>query len=133
MKISELYFDYGKKQILKNISLSFENGEFIGILGSNGCGKSTLLKNILKILSPKSGIIELESKRLEQYSLKELAKILGFVPQKTVLSMPLTVEDIVLTGRFCHLKSQFSGYDKNDVKKAYEIMGRSLRNETQTR
>ena len=42
MKISELYFDYGKKQILKNISLSFENGEFIGILGSNGCGKSTL-------------------------------------------------------------------------------------------
>ena len=123
MKVEKLCFSYGKKEILKNVNLSLKNGRFVGILGPNGCGKSTLLKNILRILSPNSGVITLENKKLEDYSLKELAKILGFVPQKTVLSMPLTVEDIVLTGRFCHLKSQFSGYDKNDVKKAYEIMG----------
>ncbi len=122
MKIEKLCFSYGKKEILKNVNLSLENGRFVGILGPNGCGKSTLLKNILRILSPNSGVITLENKKLEDYSLKELAKILGFVPQKTVLSMPLTVEDIVLTGRFCHLKSQFSGYDANDVAKTYEIM-----------
>ncbi|EEF14436.1 ABC transporter, ATP-binding protein [Campylobacter rectus RM3267] len=122
MKINELCFSYGKKEILKNIDLNFKNGEFVGILGPNGCGKSTLLKNILKILSPNSGIITLKNKKLEDYSLKELAKILGFVPQKTILNMPLTVEDIVLMGRFCHLKSQFSGYDANDVEKTYEIM-----------
>ena len=122
MKVEKLCFSYGKKEILKNVNLSLKNGRFVGILGPNGCGKSTLLKNILRILSPNSGVITLENKKLEDYSLKELAKILGFVPQKTVLSMPLTVEDIVLTGRFCHLKSQFSGYDANDIAKTYEIM-----------
>ena len=120
--VKGLNFTYGSKEILKDIDLSAENGEFIGILGPNGCGKSTLLKNILKVLSPKSGIITISNKSLKEYSLKELAKTLGFVPQKTVLSVPLLVEDILLMGRFCHLKSQFSGYDKDDMKKVEEVM-----------
>lgn len=120
--VKGLNFTYGPKEILKDIDLSAENGEFIGILGPNGCGKSTLLKNILKVLSPKSGIITISNKSLKEYSLKELAKTLGFVPQKTVLSVPLLVEDILLMGRFCHLKSQFYGYDKDDMKKVEEVM-----------
>ena len=112
----------GERMLFENLNLNATHKDKIALIGPNGCGKSTLLKNILRILSPNSGVITLENKKLEDYSLKELAKILGFVPQKTVLSMPLTVEDIVLTGRFCHLKSQFSGYDANDIAKTYEIM-----------
>ncbi|MDO5046466.1 ABC transporter ATP-binding protein [Campylobacter sp.] len=120
--VENLNFTYGAKEILKDISLSAKNGEFIGILGANGCGKSTLLKNILRVLAPKSGIVQINNKPLKDYSLKELAKTLGFVPQKSVLSMPLLVEDILLMGRFCHLKNQFSGYGKEDNEKVKEVM-----------
>lgn len=122
LTIENLNFTYDKKEILKDISLSAKDGEFIGILGPNGCGKSTLLKNILKILRPKAGIIKLENRPISEYSLKELAKILGFVPQKSSLAMPLLVEDILLMGRFCHMKNQFAGYDKEDFKKLDEVM-----------
>ncbi|MCR4941446.1 MAG: ABC transporter ATP-binding protein [Campylobacter sp.] len=122
MKVEGLNFAYANRQILNNLNFSVKKGEFLGVLGPNGCGKSTLLKNILKILKPKSGLITLENKNLNEYSLKELSKILGFVPQKSMLSMPLLVEDIILMGRYAHLTNHFSGYDKNDIKKAYEMM-----------
>ncbi|WP_169784270.1 ABC transporter ATP-binding protein [Campylobacter curvus] len=122
VEIKNLGFSYDKKEILKGVDFAAKNGEFIGILGPNGCGKSTLLKNILKIIRPNCGVINIENKALNEYPLKQLAKILGFVPQRSVLNAPLLVEDIVFMGRFCHLKNQFSGYDEQDAKKVDEIM-----------
>lgn len=122
LHVQNLHFSYDKKNILNDINLHIKSGEFVGILGPNGCGKSTLLKNFLKLLEPKSGIISLQNKKIEEYSLKDLAKILGFVPQKSNLNMPLLVEDILYMGRFCHLKSSFAGYSKEDDKKIDEIM-----------
>ena len=109
MEVKNLEFSFYKKEILKGLNLTAKRGEFIGILGPNGCGKSTLLKNILKIYKPKSGIITLKEKSLKEYSQKELSQILGFVPQKSQISMPLLVEDIILMGRYSHLKSSFYG------------------------
>ena len=44
MEIRHLSFSYGKKEVLKDISLSFEEGKITTLLGANGCGKSTLFK-----------------------------------------------------------------------------------------
>ena len=94
-------FSYDKKELLLNgINLNIKKGEFTGILGPNGCGKSTLLKIILKYLFPQSGIVELQNKKLKDYRQEELSKILSFVPQKSSLSMPMTVEEVVYMGRF---------------------------------
>lgn len=123
LHVKGLCFGYQEKEILKDINLSIQKGEFVGILGPNGCGKSTLLKNLLKLLEPKSGIIHIENKKIDDYSLKDLAKILGFVPQRSSLTMPLLVEDILYMGRFCHLKSSFAGYSKDDDRKIDEVMG----------
>ncbi len=121
MKISALNFSYGKRAILRGIELNLKRGEFYGILGPNGCGKSTLLKNILQILKPASGIIEINGKKASEYSLKELAALIGFVPQKTALAAALNVNEILLAGRFCRLKSAFSGYDASDRDKVEQI------------
>lgn len=121
MKVSELNFSYGKRAILQDVCLNLERGKFYGILGPNGCGKSTLLKNILQILKPASGIIEINGKRASEYGLKELAALIGFVPQKTALAAPLSVKEILLTGRFCRLKSAFSGYDASDHAKVEQM------------
>ncbi len=121
LHVENLNFSYEQKDILNGINLDLKKGEFIGILGPNGCGKSTLLKNLLRLLNPQSGIITLENKNINEYSLKELSQTLGFVPQKSGLNMPLSVEDILYMGRFCHLKNQFSGYNKKDKEKIDEI------------
>lgn len=121
MKISALNFSYGKRAILQDVCLNLERGKFYGILGPNGCGKSTLLKNILQILKPASGIIEINGKKASEYSLKELAALIGFVPQKTALAAPLSVKEILLAGRFCRLKSAFSGYDASDHAKVEQM------------
>ena len=121
MKVSGLNFSYGKRAILQDVCLNLERGKFYGILGPNGCGKSTLLKNILQILKPASGIIEINGKKASEYSLKELAALIGFVPQKTALAAALNVNEILLAGRFCRLKSAFSGYDASDRDKVERI------------
>lgn len=80
-----------------------------------------MLKNILQILKPASGIIEINGKRASEYGLKELAALIGFVPQKTALAAPLSVKEILLAGRFCRLKSAFSGYDASDHAKVEQM------------
>lgn len=120
--IRNLNFEFNKKEILKDISFSVESGEFLGVLGANGCGKSTLLKNILGLLKPKSGDIFIDDKPISSYTQKALSRIIGFVPQKSLLNTPFLVKEIILMGRFCHLKSAFSGYDKQDFKKLDEVM-----------
>ena len=92
MKVSELNFSYGKRAILQGVCLNLERGKFYG---PNGCGKSTLLKNILQILKPASGIIEINGKRASEYGLKELAALIGFVPQKMALAASLSVKEIL--------------------------------------
>lgn len=113
VKVTNLVFSY-EKPLLQDINFEVNRGEFVGILGPNGCGKSTLLKNLLKILQPQSGEIFCCEKPLNDYSHKELANCIGFVPQRSLLTMPLLVEDILFMGRFSAMKNLFAGYDKED-------------------
>ena len=116
-------FSYDKKELLLNgINLNIKKGEFTGILGPNGCGKSTLLKIILKYLFPQSGIVELQNKKLKDYRQEELSKILSFVPQKSSLSMPMTVEEVVYMGRVPYMKNKWAGFDREDDEKVNEVM-----------
>ena len=124
ISIENASFSYGlgEKNLLDKINLNIEKGKFIGILGPNGCGKSTLLKVILKYLNPKEGIIKIENKELKEYTQSELAEILSFVPQKSSLTMPLTVEDVVYMGRVPYMKNKWTGFDREDREKVEKIM-----------
>ena len=124
ISIENTTFSYGlsEENLLDGINLNIEKGKFIGILGPNGCGKSTLLKVILKYLNPKEGIIKIENKELKEYTQSELAEILSFVPQKSSLTMPLTVEDVVYMGRVPYMKNKWTGFDREDREKVEKIM-----------
>lgn len=56
ISVNHISAGYVGKQVLKDVSISFESGQLTGIIGPNGCGKSTLLKCIYRLLSPWSGI-----------------------------------------------------------------------------
>ncbi len=124
LRIKDLCFDYGSVSLLKDINLELKKGDFLGILGPNGSGKSTLVKNILGILQAKSGMIEIFGKNLKDYSIKELSKLIGFVPQKSALLVPLLVLDVLLMGRYSSLKRSYANYDEKDISEVKELAKR---------
>jgi iron complex transport system ATP-binding protein len=93
------------------IDLSIQKGELVSILGPNGSGKSTLLKIIGGILKPVNGQIELSGRRYTEYSQKDLAKKIAFVPQSGISVYPFTVYEIVMMGRTPYLN--YMGYENN--------------------
>lgn len=60
IEVKNVYFSYGEKQVLKNISFNIESGEFVALLGHNGCGKSTMAKLFNVLLTPDSGTITID-------------------------------------------------------------------------
>lgn len=70
---------FGKLQVLKDISVSFEKGQAIAILGPNGSGKTTLIKTLLGMVVPDSGTIYFEEKSIKNAFLYR--NQLGYMPQ----------------------------------------------------
>jgi len=114
IKIDDVKFSYGSKEILKGVDIHIKKGKLTGILGPNGCGKSTLLKNILGYLKKSSGSIEVMDREIGEFTQKSLAKTIALVPQKSSLGSPMKVEEFVLMGRLPHLSSSWQGYSRED-------------------
>ena len=89
----------GKKHILEDISVQIENGKVTAILGPNGAGKSTLLKCLTGSQNANSGTIELDGKRLNDYSLNDLSTKRAVLSQSNPISFPFTALEIVMMGR----------------------------------
>lgn len=122
IKIKDVRFSYGSKEILKGVKADIGEGKLTGILGPNGCGKSTLLKNILGYLKKNEGDIKIVGKELGDYSQKELARTVALVPQKSNLMSPMSVEEFVIMGRLPHMKSSWGGYTKSDKEISHKYM-----------
>ena len=72
ISVNHISAGYGGKQVLKDVSISFESGRLTGIIGPNGCGKSTLLKCIYRLLSPWSGDIRIGDTVLKDLPYREV-------------------------------------------------------------
>lgn len=82
LEVKNIYFQYKKEKMnLKDVSFNLSKGEIVSILGANGAGKSTLFKLIMGILKPFKGEIKINGKSLSDYSLKEVAREIGYVRQ----------------------------------------------------
>ncbi len=85
-------FSYRKKEVLRDVSFTAKEGDFIGIVGKNGCGKSTLLSVLAGVRRPDSGTVLFEGSPL--FSKKQIpADIIGYVPQLNPLLPELSVRD----------------------------------------
>ncbi len=116
---------YDKKTILHGIDAVIPSNKISVIIGANACGKSTLLKTFARLIKPSSGSIELDGKRIEQLPSKQLARVLGLLPQSPVVPEGIIVSDLVARGRFPY-QTFLKGMGKKDyeaVEEALEIMG----------
>ena len=90
--------------ILDDVSLDVSRGHWVGVLGPNGAGKSTLLRIMAGVLPASSGVVLFEGKVVDQWSTRERAKQLAFLPQRTDLSFPFRVREVVAMGRTPYLE-----------------------------
>ena len=88
---------YTEKDILKDVNLHIEDGEFMVLVGPSGSGKTTMLKMINRLLEPTDGNIYMDGKRIKDYDERELRLSTGYVLQAIALFPNLTVaENIAL-------------------------------------
>lgn len=119
VKVKDVKVYYGSIRALDGISISVGSGEILSIVGPNGAGKSTLLKVINGVLKPRYGTVYLNQKSLSTIPLREIAKIVGFVPQRINVAGMLTVYEFVMTGRRPYIGFMPS---KTDEEKVYEAL-----------
>ncbi|MDO8499272.1 MAG: metal ABC transporter ATP-binding protein [bacterium] len=100
IEIKNISFTYGQTPVLKDISFTIHEGDYLSIVGPNGSGKTTLLKVMLGLLQPSAGEIRMFGEPLSRF--KAWSK-LGYVPQKAIGFDPLfpaTVYEVVAMGRY---------------------------------
>ncbi len=108
IRVQNLSFAYEEqKDILIDIAIDINETEFIGIIGPNGAGKSTLIKLIAGLLPTNRNTITLCDKNISDYQPKQLAQILGYVPQKVEIPFTFTIQQVVEMGRFPYLQGIF--------------------------
>lgn len=88
IRIEDLYFAYGSRLILKDISLTVPRGEVVALIGPSGCGKSTLLKLVQGIIQPSFGSVSIEGEQVSGPSgdRATIFQQFGLLPWKTVLN-----------------------------------------------
>lgn len=92
---------FGKKEVLRDVNLSVEEAELVGIVGPNGSGKTTLIRAIAGFL-PYKGTIYYGGVPMTKLKRRDIARFLSVVPQEPPVST-LTVMDFVLLGRYPYL------------------------------
>jgi iron complex transport system ATP-binding protein len=121
LKIRDMEFSYKNgASILKSVGIEAGIHEVLAILGPNGVGKSTLLKCINGLLKTKKGTVLLDGDDIQKLKRVEVAKRIGYVPQRAEVSR-ITVFDSVLLGRKPHITWDAS---KKDIQITKEVITR---------
>ena len=124
MRIEDLEFGYNEnRKVLEGVFLKIDGPQLISIIGPNGVGKSTLIHCMNKILNPTGGVVQIEGKDVRDYSVRELAKQMGYVPHATGDSFPMTVMDTVLMGKYPHAGKKVTNADVEEVYGILKLLG----------
>ena len=99
LKISGLNFYYGESHILRDVDLTVPRGQMVCLIGRNGVGKTTLLKNIIGLLSSRSGGISYDGQAINAFTADRRARAgIGYVPQGREIIPRLSVKENLLVG-----------------------------------
>jgi iron complex transport system ATP-binding protein len=113
----KISYSIKKTEILSDVSLEVQPGEILAIIGPNGAGKSTLLRILSGELKRYSGSILFNDKVLSSFKPVELAIRRAVLSQSISLSLPFTVLEVVMMGRYPYFKNLPSSFDEAIVEK----------------
>lgn len=121
----QLTLAYGDHVVTDALDLAVAPGAITAIVGANGCGKSTLLRALARLMAPRQGRVTLDGTGLDALNTKEVARIVGLLPQSPIAPEGIVVADLVGRGRHPHQRA-FAAWNADDyaaVASALEATG----------
>ena len=96
LEVSHIQKAYGKRQVVKDVSLTVRTGEVVGLLGPNGAGKTTSFYIIVGLVRASAGDITIDGHSIEHFPIHRRARLgLGYLPQEASIFRKLNVEENV--------------------------------------
>lgn len=121
LDVKDLSAGYEEDYVVRDISFSLQEGEFISILGRNGSGKSTLIKALQSLLKNVSGQVSINGQDILSLKPRYVAKMIAYVPQIFDFPFEFSVEEIILMGRYIH-QGRLGGSSLEDMRIIEEVM-----------
>ncbi|WP_373819469.1 ABC transporter ATP-binding protein [Glaesserella sp.] len=118
IKINQVSYHIGETIILNNINLTIPNGGITALIGANGAGKSTLLSLIARLQKLQQGQILLDEMDIAQTPSQIIAQHLAILTQDNVIHSRITVQDLLMFGRYPHHNGRVSLEDNEIVEEA---------------
>ena len=95
--VSDVSVYYGSKCAVQNVSFNIHPGQLTAIIGNNGCGKTSLIRAVMNLVKH-SGKCMLGELHLESMSVRKRAGMISYIPQRTGISISMTVREVCLLG-----------------------------------
>ncbi len=124
IEVKDLSFSYNGKRVIDGISFNIEKGKMVSISGPNGSGKTTLLKILARIIDYYDGEVLIEKKRIKEYTLKGISRLISYVPGEVNTPFDFKVRDIVLMGRLPYIS--FLGSYRNEDLEIVERVAKDI-------
>ncbi len=114
LKSEQLVKIYGKRTVVKGVSVEVNQGEIVGLLGPNGAGKTTTFYMVVGFIKPNGGNVFLDDENITSLPMyKRAQKGIGYLPQEPSVFRKLTVED--------NLKAVLEMTDLNKAEQAAKL------------
>lgn len=123
LRADGLRLGYDARVVVDHLDLAVLADAVTVIIGPNGCGKTTLLRALGRLITPQGGAVELDGRSIHAVPTREVARLLGLLPQGPVAPDGLTVADLVSRGRSPHQSRwrQWSAEDEQAVLAALRV------------
>ena len=119
IKTENLSLSYDSKEVINNLNIEINKGDYVCVIGENGSGKSTLIKALLKLIKPTNGSIILSNELIDGN--------IGYLPQQSndKTDFPASVNEIVMSGfqNSLNLLPFYSKQQKEKAASAYKLLG----------
>ena len=121
LEARSLTLGYAARDIVRDLDVRVPAGRITMIVGANACGKSTLLRGLARLLRPRGGAVLLDGRSIHDLPSRQVAQVLGLLPQTPVAPDGITVADLVGRGRYPH-QGWFRRWNADDERAVTEAL-----------
>ena len=122
--VSDVSVYYGSKCAVQNVSFNIHPGQLTAIIGNNGCGKTSLIRAVMNLVKH-NGKCMLGEVQLENMSVRKRAGMISYIPQRTGISISMTVREVCLLGfnPQLHMLESYNSNMRHRADKAIDSVG----------
>ncbi|MEH7107870.1 iron ABC transporter ATP-binding protein [Bacillus sp. JJ1764] len=113
---------YGKKAVVKDVSVTIQNRKITSFIGPNGAGKSTVLSMISRLLDADTGEVLIDQSESRKMRSNDFAKRVSILKQSNSMNVKLTIRELVSFGRFPYSKGRLTEADERMVDQSLDYM-----------